>query len=120
MVKLVTKGAKEIIVLDDIQYPNAEEFFRDIALGHPPGEITVNWSEGVVFTHSAFPWNEITAKEYVEYGRLYWLYVRYAPMKEYKDRVVEGNVVFRIRKIKVPILIEVARELRRKMGLEEE
>jgi len=40
-------------------------------------------------------------------------------MKEYKDKVVEGSVVFRIRKTKVPILIEVAKELKKRLNLEE-
>jgi len=118
MVKLTVKGVKEIFVLDDIKYENAEEFFRDLALGSPPGEITVNWAEGVIFTHSVLPWNDVTTKEYIEQERLYWSFVRYAPMKEYKDRVVEGNVVFRIRKSNVPILVEVAKELKKKLGLE--
>jgi len=118
MVKLTVKDVKEIVVLDDIMYESAEEFFRDLALGAPPGEITVNWVDGVVFIHSAFPWNDVTSKRYIEYGRLYWTYVRYAPMKEYKDRVVEGNVVFRIRKTRVPILIEVAKELKKRLKLE--
>jgi len=60
----------------------------------------------------------VTSKEYIEHERLYWAYVRYAPMKEYKDRVVEGNVVFRVRKTNVPILVEVARELKKRLNME--
>jgi len=115
MVKLTVKGVKEILVLDDIKYETAEEFFRDMALGSPPGEVTVNWADGVVFTHLALPWNDVTSKEYIEHERLYWSYIRYAPMKEYKDKIVEGSVVFHIRKTRVPILVEVAKELKKRL-----
>jgi len=118
MVKLSVKSVKEIVVLDDVKYDTAESFFKDLALGMPPGEVTVNWADGVIFTHSAFPWSEATIKEYIEHDKIYWSHVRYAPMKEYKDRVVEGNVVFRIRKTEIPILLEIAKELKRRLGLE--
>jgi len=94
-------------------------FLKDLALGMISGEIIVNWAEGIVFFHQALPWNEITSKEYIENDRLYWSFVRYAPMKEYKDRIVEGNVIFRINKTRAPILIEVAKELKKRLGLEE-
>ena len=118
MVELVIKGVKEIVILDEIAFRTAEEFFKDTALGHPPGEIPVNWANGVIFIHASLPWNEVTTREYAEHGRIYWSYIKYAPMKEYREKVVEGNVIFRIRKTRVPTLIEVAEKLRERLGLE--
>jgi hypothetical protein len=115
MVELVIKGAKEIVVLDEIRFNSAEEFFRDIAIGLPPGEITVNWADGVVFLHSAFPWTEITIKEYIDHGRIYWSFVKYAPMESYKDKIPIDHVIFHVKKVKVPILIEVVKELKKRL-----
>jgi len=39
MVKLTVKGVKEILVLDDIRYESAEEFFRDLAFGLLPARL---------------------------------------------------------------------------------
>jgi hypothetical protein len=116
MVELIIKGANEIVVLDEIKFDSAEEFFRDVAAGLPPGEITVNWADGVVFLHSAFPWTETTIKEYVEHGRIYWSYVKYAPMENYEERVTRDHVIFLIRKTRTPLLVEIAKELKRRLG----
>ena len=117
-VKLITKGAEEIIVLDEIKFDTADEFFEELSLGALPGRIVVNWANGVVFQHISLPWNDITAREYIENGRIYWSALRYAPMKEYKPRVSKNDVVFLIRKVKTPILVEVASILKKR--LEEE
>ncbi|MGC8577956.1 MAG: hypothetical protein ACP5M7_08220 [Thermoproteota archaeon] len=101
--------------MDEIRYKSADELFEEISLGMPPGEIVLNWAEGVVFIHEPILLNnETTIREWIEKGRLYWLSVRYAPMEEYKENVVKSTVTIRIRKIKTPILIEVAKELKKR------
>ena len=37
-VKLTVRGAKEIIVVDEIKFDSPEEFFEDLAKGHPPAK----------------------------------------------------------------------------------
>ena len=118
VVKLTIKGVEEVIVLDEIKFKSADEFFEDLALGIPHGTIAVNWAEGVVFQHNSFPWTETTAREYIEKGRIYWASVKYAPMKDYKKSVSKNGVIFVIRKVRAPVLVEVAKELRKR--LEEE
>lgn len=114
-VKLTTKGVEEIVVLDEVKYESANELFEDISLGRPPGEIVLNWAEGVVFIHESIPLsNETALKEWIDKNRIYWLYIWYAPMEKYEDVIVKGNVTIKIRKVKTPILIEVAKELKKR------
>ncbi len=114
-VKLITKGAKEIIVLDEIQFETVDELLEDLSIGHPPGQMVLNWANGIIFHHISLPWTDVTAKEYIENGRIYWSALRYAPMKEYKDRISKNNVLFLIRKVRTPILLEVTKILREKI-----
>ncbi len=113
---MTVRGAKEIIVIDEIKFSSAEEFFEDLARGHPPGEVAVNWANGVVFIHLSFPWNEITVREYIEHGRIYWSSIKYAPMEKYEDKVIKDHVIFHIRKVRTPILVKIAEELRKKLA----
>ncbi len=115
-IKLIIKGAKEIIVLDEIRYDNEEEFFNDLTLGDKYGLIAVNWAEGIVFQHQSFPWTETTIREYIEKDRLYFSFIKYAPMKEYKERITKNGMLIVIRKIKTPILVSVAKELKKRLG----
>lgn len=116
MVKLISKGVNEIVVLDELKYESTDEFFKDVALGLPPCEIAVGWFDGIVFHYAGFPWNEVTVKEYIDHGRIYWALLMYAPMKEYREKIVEGNVVFQVKKVKNPVLMEVVRELKKKLN----
>jgi len=114
-IKLTIKGAKEVVVLDEIRFETADEFFEDLMLGIPHGTIGVNWAEGIVFQHTSFPWTETTIKEYIENDRIYFSVLRYAPMEEYKRNISKNGVIFVIRKIKTPILVEIAKELKKRL-----
>ena len=117
-VKLITKGAREIIVLDEIKFETVDELLEELSIGHPPGQIILNWANGVVFQHISLPWTDVTAKEYIENGRIYWSALRYAPMEEYKDRISKNGLLFLIRKVRTPILVEVTKILREKLEKE--
>ncbi|RLI79630.1 hypothetical protein DRP04_08975 [Archaeoglobales archaeon] len=115
-VKLTIKGVKEIIVLDEIRFETAEEFFENLTLEiPPPGVVVVNWVEGIVFKHTTFPWTETTIKEYIENGRIYFSALKYTPMKEYNRSISRNGVTFLVRKIKTPVLVEVVRELKKRL-----
>lgn len=115
-INLVIKGAKEIVILDEIKYKNAEEFFEDLTLGTKHGTVYVNWAEGIVFQHQSFPWTETTIREYIDKGRIYFSFLMYAPMEEYKDKITKNDLEIVIRKTRTPILVAVAKELRRRLG----
>ncbi|MEM2506014.1 MAG: hypothetical protein QXF61_03085 [Nitrososphaeria archaeon] len=75
---------KKIVILEDVSYDSLDDFFVAITTGLPPGSsIVVLWAEGVVFAHSSMPLSEAIVKERVE-GTVYWNFVQYAKMDEYK------------------------------------
>jgi len=116
--KIHVKGVEEIIIIDEIKYENEEDFFNDLSLGLPHARISVNWAEGIVFLHESLPWTDTTIKEYIEKGKIYWSYVRYAPMEKYQPTISKNGVVFVVRKTNVPALIDVAKELKKRIKKE--
>jgi len=92
---------KEVIIHEYTSYDSAEDLINTSAMGVPPGSFLtmLRWVNGVLLSFSALPINEVTAKELIE-GRLHWDHVSFAPMPEYKDKIIAGTgVTFHIRNV---------------------
>ena len=114
--QITIKEPKEIVVVDYIFYETPEELFADLTPQKPLIPTVLHWAEGVVFHFSAFPWNELLAKEYIENDRVYWATLRFAPMETYVNRATLGENVFFIKRTKVPVLVDVAKQLKKEIS----
>lgn len=89
----------EIVIREFVKFGDADDLARFasiVAGGKPTG---LYWSEGVVFLYFPLPvTTEIAAKELVEARKVYWTFVGYALMSEYK-KIIETK-----EKIMVPVI----------------
>ena len=80
---------REVVVMERIRFPTPEDlarFANIVAGGKPTG---VYWAEGVAFIYYPLSTTtEVAANALVEEGKVYWVFLSYAPMPEYR-RVVE-------------------------------
>lgn len=90
---------EEIVIREFVKFGDADDLARFasiVAGGKPTG---LYWSEGVVFLYFPLPaTTEIAAKELVEARKVYWTFVGYALMSEYK-KIIETK-----EKIMVPVI----------------
>jgi len=79
---------KEIIILEHTRFPTIDDLarFANIAAG---GKTTgVYWANGVTFVYYPLPTTtEIAAKALIEEKRVYWAFVSYALMPEYRPLI---------------------------------
>ncbi|MCS6769822.1 MAG: hypothetical protein NZ570_05235 [Candidatus Caldarchaeum sp.] len=84
MVEIVYNPVKEIVVLEYIKYPTADELIRNMIL--PPGQPAVlYWADGVVFLPIPLVANNTKVIEEIMNGRLYWMSVSFAPLPNYSQ-----------------------------------
>lgn len=79
---------KEIVIRECNKFSSPEELarFADIASGGK--SIGINWADGVAFVYYPIPLaTETAAKAVIEEGRVYWAFVSYALMPEYKPKI---------------------------------
>jgi hypothetical protein len=90
---------KEIVVMECTKFPTPDDlarFTNIIAGGKMAG---LYWTDGVTFLYFPLSVNtELTAKALIEEGKVYWAFLSYAPMPEFKP-VIETK-----EKIQVPVL----------------
>ncbi|MFQ5836402.1 MAG: hypothetical protein ACE5HG_00955, partial [Candidatus Bathyarchaeia archaeon] len=79
---------KEIVIMEHTRFPTIDDLarFANIAAG---GKTTgIYWANGVVFVYYPLPTTtEITAKALIEEKRVYWAFVSYALMPEYRPLI---------------------------------
>ncbi|MFQ5998831.1 MAG: hypothetical protein ACE5KO_05950 [Candidatus Bathyarchaeia archaeon] len=94
MVSISHRPFKEVIIMDYVHYPSAEELARGVAqIVRGTGQPTIlYWAEGVVFTYTPLmPENDELIKEYLN-GRIYWISAVFALMPNYSSLLREFNV----------------------------
>ena len=78
----------EIVIMEHTQFPTIDDLarFANIAAG---GKTTgVYWANGVTFVYYPLPTTtEIAAKALIEEKRVYWAFVSYALMPEYRPLI---------------------------------
>jgi len=90
MVDLAIKSEpfKEIVILEHTLFPTIDDLarFANIAAG---GKTTgVYWANGVAFVYYPLPTTtEIAAKALIEEKRVYWAFVSYALMPDYRPLI---------------------------------
>jgi hypothetical protein len=98
---LTIKGEsfKEIIILEHTLFKTVDDLarFANIAVG---GKTTgLYWAEGVIFIYYPMPTTtEIAAKAFIEEKKVYWAFVSYALMPQYKP-IIETK-----ERIMVPVI----------------
>jgi hypothetical protein len=90
---------KEIIVLEQTRFKTVDDLarFASVAVG---GKATgVYWAKGVVFIYYPLPTSsEVAAKSLIEEKRVYWPFVSYALMPQYRS-IIETK-----ERIMVPVI----------------
>jgi hypothetical protein len=90
---------KEVVVMECTKFPTPDDlarFTNIIAGGKMAG---LYWADGVAFLYFPLSVNtELTAKALIEEGKVYWAFLSYALMPEFKS-IIETK-----EKIQVPIL----------------
>ena len=90
---------KEIIIMEETRFKTVDDLarFTNIAVG---GKTTgVYWANGIVFIYYPLPTStEIAAKALIEEKRVYWTFVSYALMPQYKP-IIETK-----ERIMVPVI----------------
>jgi hypothetical protein len=113
MVGPIIKGEsfKEIIVLEHTRFNTVDDLarFANIAVG---GKTTgVYWANGVVFIYYPLPTTtEVAAKALIEERKVFWAFVSYALMPQYKP-IIETK-----ERIMVPVIDMTTSPLFKKVG----
>lgn len=98
-VQIQYKPFKEIVVMEKTEFPSPDDlarFTNIIAGGKMSG---IYWAQGIAFIYYPLSINtETTAKELVEYRRIYWAFLSFAHMPKYRS-VIETK-----EKIIAPVL----------------
>ena len=90
---------KEITIMEYVRFPTPDDLarFLNVASGGKP--TGVYWTRGVVFFYYSMPSStEAVTKALIEERRVYWAFVSYALMAEYKP-IIETK-----EKIMVPVI----------------
>jgi hypothetical protein len=84
MVTVSHRPIKEVVILDYVKFPNAQELVKNMVI-QPGAPAVLYWAEGVVFLPVPLnPNNEKVVEELIE-GRVYWMVVSFAPMPTYSS-----------------------------------
>ena len=93
------ESLKEIIIMEHTRFKTVDDLarFANIAVG---GKTTgVYWANGVVFIYYPLPTStEIAAKAFIEEKKVYWAFVSYALMSQYRS-IIETK-----ERIMVPVI----------------
>nr|BAL53430.1 hypothetical conserved protein [uncultured crenarchaeote] len=120
MVEIVHQPVKELVIMEYIRFPSAEELVRNMLL--PPGQPAVlYWAEGVVFLPIPVPTNNAKVVEELLNGRVFWMSVSFAPMANYSPMlsVEKGPEAMVINVSRSSLLTQVARWLKSKLSASE-
>jgi hypothetical protein len=90
---------KEIVIMERTKFPTPDDlarFTNIIAGGKTAG---LYWADGIAFLYFPLSVNtELTAKALIEEGRVYWAFLSYAFMPEFKPLIETKE------KMQVPVL----------------
>lgn len=120
MVEIVHQPVKELVIMEYIRFPSAEELVRNMML--PPGQPAVlYWAEGVAFLPIPVPTNNAKVVEELLNGRVFWMSVSFAPMANYSPMlsVEKGPEAMVINVSRSNLLTQVARWLKSKLSTSE-
>jgi len=90
---------KEVIIMEQTHFKTVDDLarFTNITVGGKPAGLY--WANGVVFVYYPLPIStEIAAKALIEEKKVYWAFVSYALMPEYKP-IIETK-----ERIMVPVI----------------
>jgi hypothetical protein len=87
MEDLIIKGEsfKEIIIMEQTRFKTVDDLarFTNIAVGGKPTGLY--WANGVIFIYYPLPTSsEIAAKALIEEKKVYWAFISYALMPQYR------------------------------------
>ena len=97
--KIVGESFKEIIIMERTRFKTVDDLarFANIAVGGKPTGLY--WATGVIFIYYPLPTSsEIAAKALIEEMKVYWAFVSYALMPQYKP-IIETK-----ERIMVPVI----------------
>jgi hypothetical protein len=118
MVNISYLPAKELIILEMVEYglrELAETCALLIEAGRP---VILNWAEGVVFHHTPLPFNTKELMKERMKGRIYWASVIYAEMPEHTPVIKVGTRDIPVLATPNPVLKQVARWMKERLGRE--
>ena len=113
MVEIIHSPVKQLIIMEYIRFPNAEELVKNMIL--QPGQPAVlYWAEGVIFLPIPVPANNTKVIEELLNGRTYWMSVSYALMPTYSTMISaeKGPEALVINVSRSHLLSQVARWLK--------
>jgi len=116
MVEVIYNPVKEVVIMEYIRFPNAEELIKNMIL--PPGQPAIlYWADGVVFLPIPLPTNNAKVVEELMNGRVYWMSVSFAPLSTYTPMLSaeKGPEAMVVNVSRSPTLSHVARWLREKL-----
>lgn len=116
MVNISYLPAKELIILEMVEYELreiAETCALLIEAGRP---VILNWAEGVAFHHTPLPFNTKELMKERMKGRIYWASVIYAEMPEYARVLKVGTRDIQVVATPNPVLKQVARWMKDRLG----
>jgi hypothetical protein len=98
-ISIKDESFKEIVIMEHTRFKNVDDLarFANIAVG---GKTTgVYWANGIVFIYYPLPSStEAAAKALIEEKKVYWAFVSYALMPQYKS-IIETK-----ERIMVPVI----------------
>jgi len=116
MTEIKLQSIKKIVILEAIKYDSVEDLFADAVAGLTPGTlITLLWAEGVVFRHEVMPPQSDEIVNRRIQGTIFWDHVGYAKMDKYEKEKTFGMHVIRLLKAAAPVLIDVAKKLKKRL-----
>ena len=80
-----TESFKEVIIMEQTHFKTVDDLarFTNITVGGKPAGLY--WANGVVFVYYPLPIStEVAAKALIEEKKVYWAFVSYALMPDYK------------------------------------
>ena len=106
---------KEIVVMECTRFSTPDDLARfvNIAAGGKPSGIY--WADGMAFIYFPMPTStETSAKALIEEKRVYWAFLSYSQMPEYKSKIgtKEGIIVPVLDMSTSPLFQRVARWLK--------
>ena len=103
---------KEVVILECTRFPTPDDLarFANITAGGKPTGIY--WAQGVAFVYYPLPsTTEVAAKAIVEEKRVYWAFVSYTLMPEYRPLIETKE------RIMVPVIDMSTSDLFQKVSL---
>lgn len=118
MVEISYMPAKELIILEMVEY-GLQEMADTCALLIEAGRpVVLNWAEGVAFHHQPLPFNTKELMKERLRGRIYWASVIYSQMPEYQSIIKVGTRDIPVLATPNPVLQQVARWMRNRVEKE--